>query len=260
MRRQQSLAILMGIGLLASCLVGCGPAEEELAATARAEAWTALQEKHEQLLQKRQELEDLSAKLEAGAESLEVAEGQSAEELLTDLGSQAEVLADEVSTDADSFMNELVTYINEDPVYRGEEPTEQQLAAIRMKSGEDLEVALEYVEKGGDWKRAGDILGKALSIDPDNAELQEQLAWVEEMRFVDKDRFSQLKKGMTQEEVAAVLGPVNLRNVKEFPEDRQVGWFYRKDPEVDGGAAGVYFRKSGGAWKAVTLNYEAIEP
>ena len=69
---------------------------------------------------------------------------------------------------------------------------------------------------------------------------------LEDMRYVTEERFAELKKGMTPNEVRAILGPVNLRNVRDFEDGITTGWFYLKDPEVTGdakAAAGIFFRK-----------------
>lgn len=250
--------ILLVLVALVLSMAACGPDEEALAAEARAEAWGLIQEAHTELEQKRQELAELEARVAAGPEALELEEGADVEAAFAELEEQASSLAREVASDAESFVTELVTFINENPMTVGEEPTPEQAAAFRMKSSEDLVLAMEWIEEGGDWKRAQDIVERALEIDPENQELKDRLAWIEEMRFITKERFSQLEKGMTQEQVRELVGPVNLRNVREFPGDR-VGWFYRKDPDTEGGAAGVFFQKERGVWKVYQLDYDAIE-
>ena len=68
---------------------------------------------------------------------------------------------------------------------------------------------------------------------------QQALASAQQMRYMTEERFAQVKKGMTPSEVRAVLGPVNLHNVQEYPERKVQAWFY---PREGGGASGVYFR------------------
>ena len=259
MQRHVTVPILVALGLLVLTLGACGPDEELLAAEARVEAWAHLQEAHRVLTEKRDELTARLAQIEAGADALEIAEDQDRGEAFVALESAAATIEEEIGDEADSFMSELVGFINENPMTQGEEPTKEQLAAIRMKSGEDLLLALEYVNRGGDWKRAADIIERQLKIDADNEELKEKLAWVKEMRFVNKERFAKVERGMTQEQVTEVLGPVNIRNIKEFPGN-QVGWFYRKDPDLEGGAAGIYFQEKGGVWKVYRLGYDEIKP
>ncbi len=258
MQRLLALLISGAVGVLAMGLVACGPDEQLVAAAARTEASTHLEQSHADLVQKRLELKTLRAQIAAGAEALVVTEGIDRAAAFAALVAQEAELASATTALADGFMTEVVTFINEDPMVQGEEPKPEQLAAIRMKSGEDLELALEYVEKGGDWKRAEDIIQRALVVDPNNELLKEKLAWALDMRFVTRERFDKLEKGMTQEQIKAVVGPVNLRNIKEFPGDR-IGWFYRKNPDTEGGAAGVFFEKKRGVWTAYELDYSAIE-
>jgi hypothetical protein len=79
-----------------------------------------------------------------------------------------------------------------------------------------------------------------------------------------QERFAQVKKGMTKDEVRELLGQVMLSNLREFPpakaSDRPVeGWFYKKK---DGGAAGVYFRekrKGQGDWAVYNVDFDAIK-
>ena len=53
-----------------------------------------------------------------------------------------------------------------------------------------------------------------------------------------------------------VLGPVNLRNLKEYPDRGVTAWFYLKEA---GGAAGVYFRKKGGKLTVYKADFEAVK-
>ena len=61
---------------------------------------------------------------------------------------------------------------------------------------------------------------------------------------------------MTEEEVREHLGPVNLRNVKEYPDKNVTAWFYSKD---GGGAAGVYFQESKGKLVTYKMDFEAVK-
>lgn len=258
MNRRWSGPIWIALLALVLAFSACGPDEELLAAEARAEAWGLIQQAHQELEEKRTELSEYRAKIEAGAEALAVEEGEDVEEAFAELQAKAESLAEEVADEAEDFGAELVGFINENPTEQGVEPVGEQLAAIRIKSSEDALTAMEWVNRGGDYKRAEDILERALDVDPNNEELKEKLAWVEDMRFITKERFEQLENGMTQDQVTELVGPVNLRNIKEFGENR-LGWFYRKDPDEEGGAAGVFFQKKRGEWVVYQLDYEAIK-
>ena len=140
----------------------------------------------------------------------------------------------------------------------GEPPSERQLAALHLKSDEDMIAAQEWIDKGGDYRRAIDIYNTALRFDPDNEALKEALATAEELRFMSEERFEEAKKGMTEAEVRAVLGQVNLHNIKDFPERKVRAWFY---PTAEGGAAAaVWFKEGNDGFKVYRVNYQEVKP
>lgn len=251
-----------GLLCLASILVlgaaGCGPSEEEQRTAAREEAWTELEGRHAALLEKREKLRELRETIAQGAEALEPEEeGMSPEEALENLQEEAAALEEEIVAEADTFQVDLVAFINENPMVKGEEPTERQRAALRMKSTEDVELAREYVDKGGDYRRAIDILERAKGVDPDNEALQQLLDEYQALRYVTEERFAEVKKGMSQGEVRNILGQVFHRNIREYEDQGALAWFY---PKEDGGAAGVFFRQSNGEWKVYQLDFDAVKP
>ncbi len=237
---------------LAVFSLACGPSEEEQASAARAEEWTALEGIKDELGGLRQQLADLEAKIAAE----DFGDAEDAAAALEAAQAEAETLATDVGNKANELMTRLVTYINNDPPTQGEELTPEQLAAFRLKSDEDLITANEFVEKGGDYKRASDILEQALKVDPDNEELKERLAWVQDMRYMTKERFDQVENGMTEPQVRELLGPVNLRNIREFEDGKYIGWFYVKDPDAGGGAAAVYFQKQKDVWTTYRTDFD----
>lgn len=261
-KRMRSWAGALTTSLILVGTIACAPGEEGGDSEARQAAFAALEEAQAALQAKRQELAELGDQIAAGVEGIEVPEGaeQTAEEMLEETKSQYQALEKEVTTEADDLMSQIVTFINEDPWIEGEEKSELQKGAVRLKSSEDLILAMEYVEEGGDYKRAADIINRALEIDPDNQELQDKLAWVEEMRFMTEERFAAVEVGMTEAEVREALGPPNLNNVREF-EGGRVGWFFPRgaNPTADG-AAGVYFQPERGVLKVYEANFSAIKP
>jgi tetratricopeptide (TPR) repeat protein len=169
------------------------------------------------------------------------------------------MLENQIAAAADEFGSRLATFLNEDPMIEGELPTERQLAALHMKSDEDIALAQEWIDKGGDYKRAIDIYNNALRFDPDNEAVMEALARAEENRFMSEERFKKAKKGMTEAEVRMALGQVNLHNVRPFPDRKVIAWFY---PTGDNGAAAaVWFREEkDGSNRVYRLNYEEVKP
>ena len=231
------VAVLLGLTLWA-----CGPTAEEKAkremAAQQEVEWTWLQQAKSELDAKRQQLAALGA--EAPAQEVEAAEAA-------------------VAAVQDEFTGRLAEFINSLGLVQGEAPTGRALEAIRMKSAEDVVLAEEYIQKGGEYQRAIDILGSALGVDPDNAAVKAALDKAEADRYPSREKFAGLKKGMSEAEVLALLGPVNLRNVKEYPERGVVAWFYKK---ADGGASAVYFdkgRRQDTPLKVYDFKYDAIQ-
>lgn len=179
------------------------------------------------------------ADTEAG-EGVEAAEGdEPAEPAGPSLDEQIEALENQIAEVSEEFGGRLVAYINALQIDLEAELTPDQREAIRMKSDEDIEVAKEWIEKGGDYRRAIEIYTMQQQWDPGYAALETALAAAEAARYVDQETFDQITNDMSQAAVRAVLGPVNLHNVREYPEKKAVAWFYSTGAE--GGAAAVYF-------------------
>ena len=247
--------------LIALVMVACGPkgpSEFELAQEAE---WAALQEAKKALDEQRQTLADMRQAVAeaAAAEGEETGdEAEEAEDVLAPTQADVQALGETIATTAEEFGGRLVKFLNDDPMIEGEPPTERQLAALHMKSEEDIALAKEWIEKGGDYKRAIDIYENALRFDPDNEAVKAALADAEANRFMTAERFEAAKQKMTEAEVRAVLGQVNLHNVKPFPDGKVVAWFYPTGP--DGGAAAVWFREDKGVNRVYKLNFEEVKP
>lgn len=262
--------------LVLSLAWACGPSEEEITAAARVEEWAALQADHQDLSTKRDELRALREKITAGPEALAEAleetiaepsegspeEGDSAESSLTpeeafaQLEEEAAEVERGVNQAADAFGQRLVDFINEFAGYEGDEPYPEVKAALRMKSGEDVVLAREYIEKGGDYGKAVDIMESALAVDPENEELARELEEVKALRYMDEERFSKVEKGMNESEVREVLGQVKHQNVREYEDRDVVAWFY---PREGGAAAAVFFRERKGQLRVYDMNFEAVK-
>ena len=234
-----------------------GRARKKSASAARAEAWTKIQEEHEALSGQRSELAELRQRVAAGAEGLEVEEGQDAEGLLAELQEEIAAKVKSATEAADAFSVNLVNFINDAGAAVGEEPPEL-LAALRMKTDEDIELAEEYVREGGDYRRAIDILERSKEIDPEYARRDEILVGFQDMRYVSDGRFAQIEKGMSEAAVTDILGRVYHRNIREYDEQDVIAWFYPKDPEEAGpnAAAAVFFQERGGALKVYRTQWE----
>ena len=248
--------------LMALVLVACGPSGPSKQELALQEEFEALQEMQAELTAKRLELADLRLELlstvveEVEAETEEGVEEAVEEEV--DLASQISALEEEIAVITDEYGGRLVAALNANPMIEGEEPTEMQRALITMKSDEDLALASEWIEKGGDYKRAIEIYNAALLIDPDNEKVKAALAHAEDARYMKAEIFEQVKKGMSPEQVRGFLGQVNLHNIREDPDRGVVAWFYPTSEAGD--AAAVWFRESKktGELEAYQIKFEAI--
>jgi outer membrane protein assembly factor BamE (lipoprotein component of BamABCDE complex) len=243
------------LGVLA-LLPGCGSPPEERQDARQAEVtvaqWDWLQQTKQRLDEQRERLAQLEARSEAGKPP--------AEELLR--------LRKEVDDLGEDFNRRLVEYVNANASAvsggvsggdsGGDTPGERQLAAIRMKSDEDILLAREYIEEAGDYRRAIEIYETALAADPDNPRLRTELETARARRYVTRERFALVREGMAQDEVRRLLGPPNLQDVREYPERGVTAWFYPKD--ASGAAAAVWFRKGDSTSEAYQLDFDAIEP
>ncbi len=235
-------------------ITACGPDEEVLAAAARAEEWTALQALKADLVQQRVDLESLRAQTTATP-----AEGEEplTEEASAELDSQLANFDVEVENATKDFGARLVNFINDDPIEQGVEPTESQVAALRMKASEDLLIADEYGVRGGDWARAIAIAQEVERTDPTNPEVLERLAHYESMRYMTEERLANAQNDMNIEEVKAAVGVPSRGNDREFEGGTRRAFYYLKSPERD--AAAVYFRKRGEGWAVYKVDFNALE-
>jgi hypothetical protein len=244
MRRISSGWTILAVAA-AVLVAGCGGGGGEAAAEAQRARLEALRQTQSELNTLRQELAGAQAELEqvtavAGAEETPT-EGATAPADSVALASRVQQLENEVIDKAESFGADLVGFINENPPVVGQPLSEVQQAALGMKSDEDVILAQTYIDEGGDYGRAIRIYEDALVADPGNSAVEAALARAQELRYMVPERFAVVTKGMTQREVRAALGQVNLRNIREYPDREVVAWFY---PTGEGGAAaGVFFRK-----------------
>ena len=260
--RSRAQALVMAALLLAAVTaIGCGGQEDTVNEEAEAEyAW--LTENKNKLATMRQELADLRAQAEAQeAEGETEGEGEGEEgegEAGPSLAGQIATKESEVLATADEFLQRVVGYLNvHDPMLEGEPPSERQIEVIRMKSDEDILTASEYIDRGGDYRRAINIYQDAMQLDPDNEKLQSALVAAREMRYMTEERLAEVKKGMSENDVKAVLGPVNLRNVREYPERNVIAWFYPVDDT--GAASAVWFRKRGETYSVYKTEFEQVK-
>jgi hypothetical protein len=231
--------------LLATALLagGCGAAKKgsgDQRSPAAGAEWAWLEKT-------RQTLEAQRARL-AAADPTPTPAGTAAREALR---KQTAALAGELD-------RRLVALINADPPVQGQPPTERQKSALRMKGDEDAVLARQLIDEGGDYQRAIAIYKEDLAIDPGDPRLEEELARAQGRRYMARETFAQLKKGMSQDEVRGLLGAPNPHSVRDYPDRGVVGWFYPKD--ASGAAAAVWFARNDGQYAAYLFDFDAIKP
>lgn len=252
---RMTLTLLIALSLMA--VAACGPDEAEVAATARAEEWTAIETARATLQEKRAELAELADQLAADVEDLEIPEGQTAEDVVAETEAAFNNLKAETERLSSELGTRLVAFINDAGLVQGEEIPAEVQNAFRMKASEDLLVADEYGEKGGDWARAIAIAEELAKNDPGNEEIQQRLAFYNDMRYMTEERFAAAEVGMTPDEVKAVLGVPGRGNDREFDNGTRAFFYLTGE---DRGAAAVYFRPRNGNLEAYKVDYTAIEP
>lgn len=257
MSRRSRILAWTGALLLTITAVGCGNSGDAEKAAAE-KAWSGLQQQKQALDADRAKLDELQG--QAAAAAAEPAAGETTEAsapAATDLQPQIDALQKQISDEEDSLQAGLVKFINDHAPLQDQEMSEQEKAALRMKSDEDMRLAAEYIEKGGDYRRAIEIYQAALAVDPDNEKLQQALADAKANRYMTEDRFAAAQKKMTREEIRRALGQANLYNIREYPEKNAIAWFY---PKEGGGAAGVFFQKDpDGNYRVYRTDFDAVK-
>ena len=233
----------------------CSGKDEEAAAEAGRQARLA------ELEQQKQELDTARAELADTEERLKQAEaGEGGEADPAQLRSEVQREDAELTTAAEELNAALTNFINEvaqeAAVGPGEPMPEAMQRAIALKAEEDMTLAREFITEGGDYARAIDMYTSILNYDPENQRVKDAIAEAEEGRYMSEERFSQVETGMTQAEVEELLGPVNLRNRREYLDQGIIAWYYPKSASRD--AAGVWFRKRGDRWEVYRVDFEAV--
>lgn len=236
-RRGETSAIAFVAALLVLLLVtGCRGADDERAAAARQREWSALVASKRALDAERQELQRVRARLAnapVGPDGVPLDAADRA--ALGDVEARERRLRARSQELGERLIQHVARFAPGDDA----ELSPELYAAVRLKSDEDLAVAQEWIDRGGDYRRAIEILETQLQADPGYARLEQALARAREMRFVTSERFARVEPGMTALDVRAALGPVNLREVRRRPAERLEAWYY---PKQGGGKAAVYFR------------------
>lgn len=272
--RAVHLPVLLLASVLILSLTACAPSQDDAEDPAAA-LWSEIEQMQSELAAKRAEIDEARGQLDAASAKDEAddagdnagddaataegeaEEGAEAAPTAEELEARVEQLTKQASEMSQALYEKLIEYINTSGIIEGEPLTPEQRQAFDWKAEEDIRIAQEYIDKGGDYSRAIDIYDASLMSDPESQLLLDAKAEAERLQYMTEERFAAVEKGMTQDEVRELLGTVNQRNVREYEDDGTVGWFYRRE---DGGAAGVFFQERKGEWQVVVADFDAAKP
>ncbi len=259
MNRSRYLQFGVVVLVVVSMVSGCsrGPSEEELKKAALDRQLATMEQQYQDLQQARAdlaeakstlvEIEAMSERERSGEQSAMVEELPARIEELSATRDQAfEALQ---ATLAD-FLNVALNEFPQDPA---------TVKGLNIYSDEAILIAEEIVVKAGDYKKAIQQMDSAASYYdsleiPVYLPLEEKIAEFQEMRYINQERFDQVAKNMTKEEVKETVGPPYYQNI-QIDEKRGVEtWLYRKR---EGGAAAIYFKTRTG--KVYDKSFEAIK-
>lgn len=143
-------------------------------------------------------------------------------------------------TKYNAFMDNLTMFLDKTLNDEKLKNSPEVSKAIRLYSDECIITGEEFIKEGGKYKEAIDIYNQALALDPDYAPLKNKIKEAEDFRYIKKERFDQVKKGMTMEEVKAICGYPNVSFIQEKEEKGRkiTAWYYPKESQK---AAGIFF-------------------
>jgi len=248
------VTLLALVGLLAGC--SNEPSEEEVKSAELQQISASVQVDWDALKQARV---DLAAAQAEKAEIEGVAERRRTDEQKERLAAlETEIPELESGKDAgyESVQEQLATLLtlalNDFP------QAPETVTALEIYAEESMVTAQDHVANSGNYKKAIDILTTARSyFESVNLKtyqpLEEKLIEYDQWRFMTRERFDMVKKGMTHDEVAAVAGVPYYLNKKEDAQRKITFWLY---PKREGGAAAVYFNRKGIAY---SMTWEAVK-
>ncbi len=259
MRRSRFLScgitVLVVFGLLSGC--SRGPSEEELGRQEMEGQLATLQQQFQDLQQVRADLvaaEVSLAEIEAMKER-DRSEEQMAEleELPAQIGTLNATKDERYEAVQATLADFLNVALNDFPEHPG------TVQGLSIYADEAILIARDTVVQAGDYKKAIDQLEAAASyydsLDlPPYQPLVDEIAALDEMRFITRERFDLVKKNMTMDEVKETAGHPYYQNIQQNEKQGVETWLYRKR---EGGAAAIYFKMK--TSKVYNKNFEAVK-
>jgi tetratricopeptide (TPR) repeat protein len=98
----------------------------------------------------------------------------------------------------------------------------------------------EYMQYLSRFDKALELYRAALELDPNSAEAKKRVDMAEQRRFVSMTAFANVKTGMKEDAVRALVGLPREDWIKQVVQNSRVYsvWIY---PKEDGGASAIYF-------------------
>ena len=239
-------AAVVSIAFLAVVAVGCSKSssKKESSFDLKAEfakgeaARQDLTSSRDQLEQVKSQLAELQNKSRLTAE-----EKQKKTELEGQLKSAQAAYDDAFSKDQATLSGFLNTVLNDETLRKSPEAHE----ALNLYADEAVRNANDFISVSGDYSKAIDLLQTAQGYfeyvgAPVPQSLTDALTNAKKMRYLTKDRFDQLKKGMSEARVKEITGTPFYANIREneIRGRKIVTWLFNRE---GGGVAGIYFEK-----------------
>jgi len=251
---------MLVIPIVFGLMVGCTSKEEKEKQQKKAQMSqqiTEIEQMYADLQESRDELAGLKTAL---AEVEAIPERKRTDETkaqLAELPDKIKALEEKTSKGYDALQDKLATFLT---IALNDFPNAPETAkGLEIYAKEAMYTAEDTIKKAGDYKKAIETLQNArtyyesIGLTPYQP-LVDAMATYDDMRYITKERFDQVKKGMTEDEAAAVAGVPYYMNKKKDEKRGVEYWLY---PRRDGGAAAIYFNKKK---KVYHKNFDAVKP
>lgn len=259
MRIRRILLGLVAIPLIMAPLTGCGgKAKEE--AQKLAQLGDQLSQIKADWAGLRQQREDLAAARSALAEAEAVParkRDDASKAQLQELPAKITELEQSTSAGYDALQEKLAAFLTTGLNEYPDAPATSE--GLKIYADEGIFNAEDIIRKSGDYKKAIETLQTAKSyfetvgLEP-YGPLKDAMTRYDDLRYITRERFDQIKKGMTEDEVSAIAGVPYYMNKKRDEKRGVEYWLY---PRREGGAAAVYFNKRRTAY---SKKFDAVKP
>jgi len=234
------------VGLVALSLLACGGQKKQEAAKVDLAAQLAkVQALHAQHLAKAKELRELRSQLAALRDKAKLDQAET--QWKAQLEEQVKAVSKELDKIFTDDQNELANFLN---VALNEAPqAPQTVEGLKIYAEDAMLNAKDYMDEAGDYRKAVELLETAQSYfqtvgAPVPQELSSLMEEAKKFRFITKERYDQVQKGMTKAEVRAITGTPLALNVREQEVKGQkvTVWLFRSE---QGDVASFFFDQKG---------------